>query len=102
MPNPRTAVDAAPSHYFVRDDRVLWRSVGGRAVVFISPNGEIVTLRGAGARVWELLTRPQTGSELVQRLAHVYAIPAEIVRDDLFPVLGRLLDHEILRTVGTT
>lgn len=87
---------------FARSDGVLWRH-NGTAVVCLTPHtGAILTLRGAGALLWQLLSQPCTAAELGTALATVFRVPGDAVRVELDPVLDRLVDLEVVRSVAVT
>jgi hypothetical protein len=69
---------------------VLWRR-SLDAVLCLPPGaGEPVTLAGTGPEVWDLLERPQTLTEIATELADRHEAHAEIVAQDVLPVLEHL------------
>lgn len=85
---------------YSRADRLAWRYASG-AVLVLPLAGpvactEVVTLRGTGEDVWELLTEPHTAAALAQRLADRYGAPRSTVLAELPPVLDDLAYRGVL------
>ena len=69
---------------------VLWRR-SLDAVLCLPPGAtEPVTLAGTGPEVWALLQRSHTLAELAAELAARHQTDAEVVTDDVAPILERL------------
>ena len=99
VPAPRRQTAEAEEWRFSRSSQVLWRH-NGQAVVCLMPHsGGVLTLHGAGALLWDLLSQPRTAADLVHRLASVFSVGVETVRLDLDPVLNRLVDLEVVDSV---
>ena len=76
VPAPRRQPAKAEEWRFARNSRVLWRH-NGRAVVCLMPySGAVLTLHGAGALLWDLLSQPRTTADLLVDLEIVDSVAA--------------------------
>ncbi|MGH9177317.1 MAG: PqqD family protein [Acidimicrobiales bacterium] len=93
-----TATDG--SGLFVRDHTLLWRRVGGRRLVVLSPSGELRELEGSGPVLWELLAEPVAYQELVAVLGELFGEAAARIDADVAPVLAELEASGLVRRVA--
>ena len=73
-----------------RDLAVLWRRSLDAAVVLPPAVDDPLTLAGAGAGLWDLLTVPTSTDDLVDALASQYDVDRQTVEIDIVPVLSEL------------
>jgi hypothetical protein len=69
---------------------LLWRE-GEFGVVVLAPgSSEPQTLTGTGRALWDVLARPVTVDDLVERLATRFGVDPACVEVDIAPVLAEL------------
>ena len=73
-----------------RRSDVLWRRTFDRVVILVPTTGELVTLTNTGCDLWAVLEQPGRVAELAERLAAVYAAPAEQVGKDIAATIEQL------------
>lgn len=69
---------------------VLWRRTHDRLLILVPGGDTILTLGGSGLDLWAALEEPGSVQELAQRLAAVYAAPADGIASDIGPVIEDL------------
>jgi hypothetical protein len=70
--------------------------VGEEAILNDRRQGQLHVLNHSAAHVWELLGQGGTVSDLVERFAGLYGMPAAEVRDDVEAVLEDFLGRGLL------
>lgn len=82
---------------YVRTDAVLTREVETAVLLLRPDGGEVLSLSGSGTAIWELLRRPMTMEELVQKLAERYHVAPDRIAEDVRGTVHSLLDRSLLR-----
>lgn len=75
---------------YVRAPKVLCRRTAAAAVLSRPDHDEVVTLRGSGPMLWDLLAEPISLDEAVDELADLYEVAAEEVRAGVVAALADL------------
>ena len=86
MPAPASAAVSRPRARWSRSPNVLDRPTL-RGVMVLPADGAAVVLTGTAAQVWQALTRPAAGAELIERLGRAPADEVSAALDRL-QVLG--------------
>jgi hypothetical protein len=80
---------------------VLTRRSGDR-LILLTPRGgdELVELTGTSLMLWDVLETPHDQEGIAQLLARTFDVDAEVVRQDIAPVLDDLVERGALERVG--
>ncbi|MFZ1325537.1 MAG: PqqD family protein [Candidatus Contendobacter sp.] len=78
---------------------VLYRDLGGEAVIANLTTGQYYGLDEIGARTWTLLVEHGQLEPAVQTLLAEYAVEERQLRQDLSQLLNTLADHGLLQIV---
>lgn len=81
-------------------DGVLARSVGDAVILFHPETERILSVRGSGIRVWELLCENGELARLIARLTEEYAGPAPIIQEETRQFLAQLESEQVIRKQG--
>jgi hypothetical protein len=81
----------------VASDRVLYKEVGGEAVLLDLDTETYFGLNAAGSRFWQLLTTASSVGEALDALIVEYDADPEVLRDDVLSLLNALLEKGLLR-----
>ncbi|MEI9805785.1 MAG: PqqD family protein [Pseudolabrys sp.] len=76
-------------HMIKRKGGWLSTSVGDDMVMMSTDTGNYVTVSGVGARIWELIAKPQSMDALCARLEREFEVAPEACRADV----GKFLDE---------
>ena len=80
-------------------DEVLFREVGGEAVLLHQETGKYFGLDEVGTRMWLLLTEHGQLSPAYQALLDEYDVAPEQLQHDLLAFVESLASHGLLRVV---
>lgn len=75
---------------------VLFRDLGGEAVILNLKSGKYYGLDEVGARMWALLTQHGQVAPAYQALLDEYDVTAEQLRPDLYRFVDELAAHGLL------
>lgn len=78
-------------------DGVLFREVGGEAVLLELESGRYFGLDPMGTRMWTLLTHHRRLEPVYQRLLEEYEVAGDSLREDLVAFVDRLVDNKLLQ-----
>jgi hypothetical protein len=84
---------------FVRSNQVLWRRTTNGVVLLPSHETEPFTLSGSGSALWEVLAEPVALDEASQLLAELHGVDADVVANDIAPVLDELTRRSAVERV---
>ena len=87
---------------FEREATVLERAIDGELVLYLPSTDDVMVLDPPGALVWASIETPVGGAALAEMLAELVARPAEVVLDDIEPLLARLLEGGFLVSDGSS
>ena len=79
---------------------MLFRDLGGEAVLLDVASGSYFGLNEVGARVWRLITEGKTLPEVAAALAAEYAVPGEQLQADLLALVEDLAANRLLVVEG--
>ena len=77
-------------------DRVVFRDLGGEAVLLNLDSGQYYGLDEVGSRVWDLLSQQATLSSIRDRLLEEYSIDARTLEQDMLSLIGELESHGLV------
>lgn len=86
---------------FVRDERVLWRHIVDGVLLSTPDSEEILTIRGAGAELWDLLAEPHTAAAIAQAMSPRFDRSADEILAEIEPVLGDLAARRVVLRIIT-
>jgi coenzyme PQQ synthesis protein D (PqqD) len=81
----------------VRRDDLLVRDGFGATVIARPEGGDVVSLRGTGVVIWELLARPISTADAVASLAQLYRVAPEEIESDVAAALHELIGRGLCR-----
>lgn len=90
---------------YLRATSVLWRNAGDRMVflpVHPGGGGQITTMTGSGAALWEVLATPVTADAAVERVAAMHDLASERVEDGVRGALRDLLAAGVVEKVDSS
>jgi len=82
-----------PSATFHRGREVLSRMVGDDVIVAIPGRDDFDFLTGPAAAIWDMLDRPCSTADIVDRLASIYAAEPDVIAAGLADLIGELVSH---------
>ncbi|MGD8414287.1 MAG: PqqD family peptide modification chaperone, partial [Candidatus Latescibacterota bacterium] len=66
-----------------------------------APDGrDVAVLNESGARIWQLCDGVRSLGELVEIVSAVHLVPAEVVRGDVFELVGELIGRDMIALAG--
>jgi len=71
----------------------LTAKVGDELVMMSAEKGNYIGLSEVGARIWELIEKPQDVDTLCARLQNEYEVPASTCRAEVETFLNELVKH---------
>jgi hypothetical protein len=86
---------------WVRRTDVLWRRSLDAVVLLADGSDDPLVLAGSGPDVWELLAEPRTLDDLGAVLAGRYDAAADVIREEVEPVLDQLVGANLLQKIET-
>ena len=95
-----TVTATLESRIHVQED-VLFRDLGGEAVVLNLKTGKYYGLDEVGTRMWALLTQHGQVAPAYQALLDEYDVTAEQLRPDFFHFIDELAAHGLLNVDET-
>jgi hypothetical protein len=82
----------------IASPRVLYKDVGGEAVLLDLDSEAYFGLNATGARFWQLLTTAPSIREAVACLQEEYDVPAEDLRRDIETLVDELVRQGLVRS----
>lgn len=70
--------------------------VDGRINIFAPRSGQAFMLNETASAIWALADGDLTPSQIVERVAGIYEVPADTVRDEVLATLTGFLDDHLL------
>lgn len=80
-----------------RNPELSWTEMDGETVVLQVGRGEYTGLGGIGSRIWELLAKPSTATEICATIVAEFDVDPDRCRDDLLAFLDELLVSVVIR-----
>lgn len=80
----------------LRSADISARTIGDETIVLDLPSSRYFTIKGAGTRLFELLTEETTLDELVSTIVDEYEVDPDTARNDVETFLDRLRDARLL------
>lgn len=87
------------SDMIVQDEAALCSALDDDLIMIDVANGKYLTVDTVGAAIWQLIARPITMTDLVERLADRYAASREQIHDDVLAFLDDLASRGLVRIV---
>lgn len=87
------------SDMIVQDEAALCSALDDDLIMIDVANGKYLTVDTVGAAIWQLIARPITITDLVERLADRYAASREQIHDDVLAFLDDLATRGLVRIV---
>jgi Coenzyme PQQ synthesis protein D (PqqD) len=81
-------------------EAVLFREVGGEAVLLHTDTGKYFGLDPVGTRMWQVLAEEGSVEPACQRLLAEFDVEEEHLRRDLLELVEKLEDHQLLEAVS--
>lgn len=98
MPESPTQVDGGTVLYAADD--VLCRKAGDETVLLDLESEEFYGLDGVGARLFELLERPQSLDEVIDVVHTEYEVERHVLAADLRALAVELIERKLLVVAG--
>jgi hypothetical protein len=95
----RSGWGGEPGKTFHRSENQLSCDLGGETAILGLRDGRYYGLDAVGARIWELLDRPRSPSEIEGVLLEEYEVEPDRLRGDVGKFLGRLEDLGLVEIV---
>ncbi len=76
---------------------VLFREVGGEAIILNLQSGKYFGLDEVGTRMWQLLAERGTIEPVVRALVEEYEVTEEQLRQDLLALVEKLAANQLLK-----
>lgn len=80
--------------------QVVWRNVNEETVILDLGAGMYFSLRGVGARIWELIQQPRTVADLCDTLVQEYEVSVEECERDLRGLFEDLAGRGLIEVRG--
>ncbi len=77
-------------------DEVMFREIGGEAVLLNLTTGEYFGLDAVGAQIWRLLDEQRQVGAVLRRLLDEFDAPAELVERDLLGLVVQLAEKGLM------
>ena len=77
-------------------DRVVFRDLGGEAILLNLDSGQYYGLDEVGSRVWDLLVRQSSLSTICDRLVDEYDVDTRTLENDILSLVGDLARHGLV------
>ena len=77
-------------------DDVVFRDVGGEAVILDLKNGTYFGLDAVGTRIWRVLTEGATLAEALEVIVSEYDVPRTIAERDLLDLVADLCRRQLI------
>ena len=90
-----SAGEGVPARFVVRDD-VVFRRVGGEAVILDLDTQRYYTLDETGTRMWQLLAEHGEPARVVEAMLAEYDVEREVVERDLAKLVAELMEEGLL------
>lgn len=81
----------------LREESLSWRPVDGEVVVLDLAASKYLSVNESGSRLWEMLSRGSTRSELADELATSYKLDRASAERDVDSFLSSLASQGLLR-----
>jgi hypothetical protein len=82
-----------------RSPNALTRTVGDVVLVALAPGEGFEKLEGPSSATWLVLDEPLALDHLVDRLSHLYGVPAPRLTDDIAPLVDMLMERRLIESV---
>ena len=96
MYQPGASLITLDSHISIPDE-VLFREVGGEAVILQQETGKYYGLDEVGTRMWSLLTEHGNVHAAYEALLDEYDVAPERLEQDLLAFIEDLASHDLLQ-----
>lgn len=95
---------AAHDQKLVRSQAVVARVVGGEVLIVpvrsrVGDLGSIYSFNATGTLIWKLLESPRTSAELVEALAHEYAVEPQQAEKDVAEFLSEMRSKDLVEVL---
>jgi hypothetical protein len=80
-----------------RNENIVWRIIDDEVVVLVPENNTLHALGGCGDRVWELIEKETTISEIVNVICDEYEVEPERARKDITQFVHKLKGLKLAR-----
>jgi len=81
----------------IPSDRVLYKDVGGEAVLLDLETETYFGLNGVGARLWHLLAASRSLGEVQDALMDEFDVAPEVLTKDVLDLVEELLERRLVR-----
>lgn len=88
-------------HYLVKDDDVLFTSMGEDAVLLHVQRGDYYSLNKVGARLWVLADGTRTVKDLARLITEEFDITQDAAENDIAELVEQLAKEELIKVVET-
>lgn len=79
-----------------RNTDIIWRNIGGEAVLLNQTNGNYFGLNGVGCSTWEKIDGSRTVAEIVRLLITEYSVEEDILTRDVLELIDKLQGQGLL------
>ncbi len=83
----------APSILYLRNPNLIATEMDGDTVMMSIDRGEYFGIGGVGSRVWELLERPRSLTDIVRTICDEFEVDETTCRADIERFIGELQGH---------
>ena len=103
MSYPETDVrEITESSIVVATEDQISSDLGGESVILNMKTGVYHGLNEVGARVWDLIEKPQAVKDIKQLLLEEYEVEADVCTNDLFSLLYNLKTAGLIKVTNET
>jgi hypothetical protein len=91
-----TKKDIGADTVLQRKPDLLFNQIDGEVVMLSIENSEYYGMDKVGSRIWELLEKPMSFKELIDKLMDEYEVSEEQCKEDALLFLNKLVDKNLI------